>query len=151
MASLPYSSLKQFLGRQFSGLWSTTDVKYAGFGDPEYEILTLGQWADLVGRCERAGYKDHVYDCEDIAMEFKAYVSKLQGTDPLFAAFDWPFAIGIATGHFLWVDDGNTYHAANFAVLEDDVDTYKLEWFDLRTCQTYPAEQLIGGLVWTLV
>ncbi len=141
---------KHILGPLFRVYWSKTKPLYAGYNDPEYELLTEAQWRQLRTSAPQVGYVTNIYDCEDIAMEFKVHVARTQSSnddDSLGAA---PFAVGIAVGNFYWLRRGRALHAANFAILNSN-GSHVLEWFDLRTRKVYPFAQIRRGLLWTLI
>lgn len=109
-------------------------------------------WTQLLSNAPTVGYKEDVYDCEDIAMEFKAYVAKFQATSPVWQNFNAPFSVGLAVGQFSWVDNGQSLHAANFVVLEPrngEVPTFL--WLDLRLRRTFPFGEMRRGLVWVIL
>jgi hypothetical protein len=141
-----YQQVKGILQNAFGAFW-TADVsrRYWAFSDPVYDLVTPAAWQALTSRAPAVDYVQHVYDCDDHAMQFKAYTSRTQVSD--FPGVRQPFSIGLAMGRFSWAGEGAIDHVANFAILDDR----SIEWFDLRSARTHPLSTIRSGLIWVLM
>jgi hypothetical protein len=138
--------IQQYLGRVTDTYWTNDPriTKYWGFNDPEYYLPSREIWELL---CRTApplsvAPKTDVYDCEDIAMEFKTFVARTQVT--AYPTINASFAIGIAGGRFSWKAED---HAVNFVVLNDST----IEWFDLALRRSFNFADLRPGLRWMIL
>lgn len=141
-----YQEVKGILQKAFGAYW-TADVsrRYWAFSDPEYDLVSASAWRSLTSGAPVVDYVKHVYDCDDHAMQFKAYASKAQTAG--FPDARRPFSIGLAMGRFAWAGEGAIDHVANFAILEDRT----IEWFDLRSSRAHPLSTIRSGLIWVLM
>ena len=143
--SITAGQLKHFLSRAVRPYWASPSQRaYPGFQDPHYEPCSTSLWDQLTASAPPARYKSNVFDCEDLAMEFRVHVAGTQ-RDTL-QNVTAPLSVGIAMGYFSWSGASNL-HVVNFVVL----DTRKLRWYDPQTGDDYPLSRARPGLRWLLI
>lgn len=140
---ISFDDIRELLGKNLSGLWGPD--RYWIFQDPVYELVPIDIAQKLVAGAPQVAYVTDVYDCDDHALEFKAYVARTQKDS--YPAYTRPFCVGFARGRFAWAAAGQIEHVANFVVCEDS----RVYWTDLQIRNLRPLSDAGKGLAWLIL